>query len=141
MERFKHNYVRKILSNQLSRIIRYHRGLQRRQVNYTDSISSLYTHFKKGAILKGENFNANYRRNVRYNGYVKETDLNEKFVYITENDSTRISFNYEKYVMFIKRDSKFNVRSVGFMNIYVSNSYHRNRDNNFLRNTHHTSLH
>ena len=52
IEKFKYSYDRKILSGELLRIIRYHRGLQKRHVNYTDAVPLLYLHFKKGTILR-----------------------------------------------------------------------------------------
>ena len=42
----------KILSGELLRVIRYHKGLKKRHVNYTDAVPLLYPHFKKGTILR-----------------------------------------------------------------------------------------
>ena len=123
----KYNYDIKISSDELSRIIKYHTGLKKRQENYTDTIPSLYINFKKVTILRGENFDANYREIVRYNAYAKETDLNQKTGYINENDYTRISCNHKKYVLFIKIASKFDVGSADLMKTYVSNYCHKNK--------------
>lgn len=78
IKKIRHNYDRKNLSDELLRIIKYYRGLQKWQANYNDAVPSLYTYFKKSAILKGEKIDANYREIVRHNAYIKETDLNKK---------------------------------------------------------------
>ena len=78
IKKFKHNYDRKVLSDKLLRIIRYHRELQRRQVNYANTIPSLYRHFKKSTLLNGENLDVSYGEIMKRNAYVKETDLTKK---------------------------------------------------------------
>ena len=132
IKKIRHNYDRKNLSDELLRIIKYYRGLQKWQVNYNDAVPSLYTHFKKSTILKGEKIDANYREIVRHNAYIKETDLNKKNIYITEDGYTRISFK-EKSCNVLKKKLKVDVKSTGLMKIYVSNFYNKNRDKNFWR--------
>ena len=103
IKKFKHNYDRKVLSDELLRIIRYHRELQRRQVNYTNTIPSLYRHFKKSTLLNGENLDVNYGEIMKSNAYVKETDLTKKLSILLKTITPGYLLNIKIYNIYKKR--------------------------------------
>ena len=103
IKKFKHNYDRKVLSDKLLRIIRYHRELQRRQVNYANTIPSLYRHFKKSTLLNGENLDVNYGEIMKRNAYVKETDLTKKLSILLKTITPGYLLNIKIYNIYKKR--------------------------------------